>query len=325
MLRARAEATAATLQAGPDGGVPVRRHPRRPGARRRHLDLRRRRHASVERPPGSTAALDRRAAALAGRGAAGADTGDRRPGPAARAAGARRRPAGGHGRHQHVAGALPAGAAARARRGGRARRCCCWSSSTWCCGPTSRRALRPVQQMSAQAGRWSADDVDRRFGPRAAAGRARRAGRDPRRRAGPALGGAAARAAALRRAVATSCGRRWPASRRRSTGSAPAPRDAERRAATRARRSATRPREMREILETLMTTARSRRTRRRRAGARPRRVVGRGSSRAGQRGPTSTSSCAVPDGPGRRGRCAAAGARLLDRCSTTPSATPRAG
>jgi signal transduction histidine kinase len=27
------------------------------------------------------------------------------------------------------------------------------------------RALRPVQQMSAQAGRWSADDVDRRFGP----------------------------------------------------------------------------------------------------------------------------------------------------------------
>jgi signal transduction histidine kinase len=26
------------------------------------------------------------------------------------------------------------------------------------------RALRPVQQMSAQAGRWSADDVDRRFG-----------------------------------------------------------------------------------------------------------------------------------------------------------------
>jgi signal transduction histidine kinase len=27
------------------------------------------------------------------------------------------------------------------------------------------RALRPVQQMSAQAGQWSADDVDRRFGP----------------------------------------------------------------------------------------------------------------------------------------------------------------
>jgi signal transduction histidine kinase len=27
------------------------------------------------------------------------------------------------------------------------------------------RALRPVQQMSAQAGRWSAEDVDRRFGP----------------------------------------------------------------------------------------------------------------------------------------------------------------
>jgi signal transduction histidine kinase len=27
------------------------------------------------------------------------------------------------------------------------------------------RALRPVQQMSAQAARWSADDIDRRFGP----------------------------------------------------------------------------------------------------------------------------------------------------------------
>jgi signal transduction histidine kinase len=30
---------------------------------------------------------------------------------------------------------------------------------------TVARALRPVQQMSAQAARWSADDVDRRFGP----------------------------------------------------------------------------------------------------------------------------------------------------------------
>ena len=175
------------------------RHPGRPGAGHRHLDLRRRRRPPWSGRPGSTAALDARAAALAGRAAA-ADTGIAEPDPAAGAAGPRRRAAGGHRGHEHVAGALPAGAAAGLDRSRRRWPLRLLVVVHLVLRANVARALRPVQQMSAQAGRWSADDVDRRFGPRAAAGRAGRPRGHPGRGAGPAGGGAAAGAAALRRA-----------------------------------------------------------------------------------------------------------------------------
>jgi signal transduction histidine kinase len=162
VLRARAEATAATVQPGPDGGVAVR-------------DLRDDQAldvgtwifaadgTTVERPSGSSSGLDRQASALARLGAGTAETG--LPDPVRLLA-------------------LPV------REGGRVsatvvtstplapyrqvQRLALVGSAGLAVGlllvvhlvlrASVARALRPVQQMSAQAGRWSAEDVDRRFG-----------------------------------------------------------------------------------------------------------------------------------------------------------------
>jgi signal transduction histidine kinase len=163
VLRARAEATAATVQVRPDGGVAV--HDARDD---QALDVGTWIFAAdgtaVERPSGSTAELDRRAAALAGRGAGTAETDFP---------------------DQQRLLALPV------REGGRqlatvvtstslapyrqVQRLAWMGSAALAVGllvvvhlvlrANVARALRPVQQMGAQAGRWSAEDVDRRFGP----------------------------------------------------------------------------------------------------------------------------------------------------------------
>ena len=162
VLRARAEATAATVQPGPDGAVAVR-------------DLRDDQAldvgtwifaadgTTVERPSGSSSGLDRQASALARLGAGTAETGlpdpvrllalPVREGGRVSATVVTSTPLAPYRQVQRLALVGSAGLAGGlllvvhlVRRASVA------------------RALRPVQQMSAQAGRWSAEDVDRRFG-----------------------------------------------------------------------------------------------------------------------------------------------------------------
>jgi signal transduction histidine kinase len=162
VLRARAEATAATVETGADGGVSVR-------------DLRDDRAldvgtwifdsdgTAIETPPGSTANLDRQAAALADRGAGTAET--EFPDPLRLLA----LPVTDGGRT--LATVVTRTSLSPYRQ---VQRLAWMASAALAAGllvvvhlvlrANVARALRPVQQMSAQAGRWSAEDVDRRFG-----------------------------------------------------------------------------------------------------------------------------------------------------------------
>jgi signal transduction histidine kinase len=163
VLRARAEATAATVLVAADGAVRVD-----DSRDDRALDVGTwilgGNGKAVERPAGSTPSLDRQAQALGGRGQQAVDIGGVDP---------------------VRLFALPV------NEGGRQVATVVTSTSLAPYRQVERlallgtigaavlllvvvhlvlrvnvtRALRPVQQMSAQAGRWSADDVDRRFGP----------------------------------------------------------------------------------------------------------------------------------------------------------------
>ena len=119
---------------------------------------------AVESPAGSSAALDRRAAALAGRGPRAVDRGDADPVrllalPVADAG-------------RQVATVVTSTSLAPYRQLQRLALDRRRSRAALLLlvvvhlvlRANVTRALRPVQQMSAQAGRWSADDVDRRFG-----------------------------------------------------------------------------------------------------------------------------------------------------------------
>ena len=191
-----------------------RRHPRRPGTRHRHLDPGSRRH------PGGAPGGQLGRAGSPGRRAqrsrvAGRRHRERRSRPHAGAARARFRAAGRHGGDEHVPCSLPAGPAARAHRDGPAALLLLVVVHV-VLRLNVARALRPVQQMSAQAARWSADDIDRRFG------------RTPRPQElaelAETLDGVLNRLSAVvpRSSSPPSCptssGRRWPACRPRSTG-----------------------------------------------------------------------------------------------------------
>jgi signal transduction histidine kinase len=163
VLRARAEATAATVQVGPDGRVAVR-DVRDDQALDVGTWIFTADGATVERPPGSTAALDRQAADLAARGAGTAETG--LPDPVRLLA-----------LPVHEGGTLLATVVTSTSLAPyrQVQRLALVGSAALAVGllvvvhlvlrASVARALRPVQQMSAQAGRWSAEDVDRRFGP----------------------------------------------------------------------------------------------------------------------------------------------------------------
>jgi signal transduction histidine kinase len=162
VLRARAEATAATLRVAPDGAVTVD-----DTRDDRALDIGTwifdgTGHV-VERPANSSASLDRRAVALAGDGRRAVDVGETDPVrlfalPVVE-------------RGDRVATVVTSTSLAPYRQVER-------TALLGTVGlavlllvgvhlmlrATVARALRPVQQMSAQAGRWSASDVDRRFG-----------------------------------------------------------------------------------------------------------------------------------------------------------------
>ncbi len=163
VLRARAQATAATVAVAADGAVTVAE-----GGDDRALDVGTWVLAGdgsiVESPPGTTAALDRQAVALAGRGSTGTDVGVADPvrllAEPVLAGGAQ------------VATVVTSTSLAPYRQLARIA-----LSGTAVAAllllvivhlvlrANVGRALRPVQQMSGQAARWSADDVDRRFGP----------------------------------------------------------------------------------------------------------------------------------------------------------------
>lgn len=162
VLRARAEATAATVRVTADGDVRV------DDARDdRALDVGTWILASdgrrVESPAGSTAELDRRAAALAGRGHRAVTVGDVDPVRLLAL------PVEGAGRQ--VATVVTSTSVAPYRQVQRIALVGSIGAAVLLLvvvhlvlRANVTRALRPVQQMSAQAGRWSADDVDRRFG-----------------------------------------------------------------------------------------------------------------------------------------------------------------
>jgi signal transduction histidine kinase len=163
VLLARAEAVSATLRIAPSGSVQVV-EPQSDQALDIGTWVFARDGAVVERPNGSSAQLDRQAAALAGSGLRSVDSGLAAP---------------------VRLFALPV------RVGTRQLATVVTTTSLAPYQQVQRltvvgtiaaavllllvvhlvlrvnvsRALRPVQQMSAQAARWSADDIDRRFGP----------------------------------------------------------------------------------------------------------------------------------------------------------------
>jgi signal transduction histidine kinase len=164
VLEARAEATAITLDVASTGTVTVRE-----GGGDRALDVGTWIIAGdgtlVEGPSGSSAGLDRTAVGLAGRGRQTLDVGDEDP----------RRlfalPVVRDGRQ--VATVVTSTSLAPYRQ---LEHLAVWGSAAvgalllvivhLVLRANVGRALRPVQEMSQQAGRWSADDVDRRFGHR---------------------------------------------------------------------------------------------------------------------------------------------------------------
>ncbi|MGZ4657576.1 MAG: sensor histidine kinase [Blastococcus sp.] len=163
VLRARAEATAATVQVSAGGIVTV--HDNRDD---RALDVGTWIFAAdgsaVERPSGSSAALDLEAAALAGHGPHVVDSG------VADTVRLLALPVTDHGRQ--VATVVTSTSLAPYRQVERLTLLGTVVAAVLLLVVVHlvlrvnvSRALRPVQQMSAQAARWSADDIDRRFGP----------------------------------------------------------------------------------------------------------------------------------------------------------------
>jgi signal transduction histidine kinase len=161
LLRVRAEATAATLQSGPGGGVVV--HDTRDD---QALDagtwIFAEDGTTVERPAGSNAALDRQAAALARRGGT-LETGFSDPVRLFAL------PVGEGGRH--LASVVTSTSLAPYRQ---VQRLAWFGSAALAVGllvvvhlvlrANVARALRPVHEMSGQASRWSVEDGDHRFG-----------------------------------------------------------------------------------------------------------------------------------------------------------------
>ncbi len=167
VLRARAQATAATIDVQADGTLRVDE-----GADDRALDVGTWIIAGdgsiIESPPGTTPDLDRAATALAGRGAQATAVGVTDPlrllaepvyaGPDAT-------------RSEQVATVVTSTSLAPYRQ---LEEIALWGSIGIAVlllvivhlvlRANVSRALRPVQQMSRQAARWSADDVDHRFG-----------------------------------------------------------------------------------------------------------------------------------------------------------------
>ncbi len=162
VLRARAEAVALTLEVAPSGGVTVDG-----GSDDRALDVGTWIFAGdgtvVEGPPGSSPRLDRVARDLVGRGTQTVEIGDEDP---LRFLALPVRAGDSPGATVVVSTSL-----APYRQ---LERLALWGSAGAALAllvivhlvlrATVGRALRPVQQMSRQAARWSADDVDRRFG-----------------------------------------------------------------------------------------------------------------------------------------------------------------
>jgi signal transduction histidine kinase len=162
VLQARAEATATTLDVTGDGAVTVAE-----GADDRALDVGTWIIAGddsiVEGPPGSSPALDRAAVGLAGQGRRTADVGDD---DAVRLFALPVRDGG-----TQVATVVTSTSLVPYRQ--LARLALVGSAASallllvivhLVLRANVGRALRPVQQMSEQAARWSAEDVDRRFG-----------------------------------------------------------------------------------------------------------------------------------------------------------------
>jgi signal transduction histidine kinase len=161
VLRARAEATVTTLDVAPSGSVSVDE-----AGDDQALDVGTWIFAAdgslVEGPPGSSARLDRAARQLAGRGQQTVDVGDEDPVrlfalPVTEGG-------------DQVATVVTSTSLAPYRQ---LARLALWGSTAVALlllvivhlvlRANVGRALRPVQQMSEQAARWSADDVDRRF------------------------------------------------------------------------------------------------------------------------------------------------------------------
>jgi signal transduction histidine kinase len=163
VLRARTEATAATVRVTPDGAVSVNdaRDDQALDIGTWILDGD---GGVVESPANGSPSLDRRAVALAGRGVRAEDVGGTDPVrlfalPVME---------GGH----QVATVVTSTSLAPYRQVERVALLGTFGGAVLLLvgvhlvlRATVSRALRPVQQMSAQAGRWSADDVDRRFIP----------------------------------------------------------------------------------------------------------------------------------------------------------------
>ena len=164
VLRARAQATAATVDVRSDGTLAVDE-----GADDRALDVGTWIIAGdgsiTESPPGSTTELDRAATALAGRGTQAVDIGVTDP------LRLLAEPVYGDDGSDQVATVVTSTSLAPYRQ--------LEETALWAIAGAAvlllvivhlvlranvGRALRPVQQMSRQAARWSADDVDRRFG-----------------------------------------------------------------------------------------------------------------------------------------------------------------
>jgi signal transduction histidine kinase len=162
LLRSRAEAVALTLDVAPSGAVTVA-----DGQDDRALDVGTWIIAAdgtvVEGPPGSTPRLDSVARSLAGRGTHTVEIGDTDPfrllAHPVRTG------------DRQVATVVVSTSLAPYRQ---LERLALWGSAAAALAllvivhlvlrANVGRALRPVQQMSRQAARWSADDVDRRFG-----------------------------------------------------------------------------------------------------------------------------------------------------------------
>jgi signal transduction histidine kinase len=161
VLQARAEATAITLDVAPTGAVTVNE-----GRDDQALDVGTWIIAGdgtvVEGPPGSSPGLDRAAVGLAGRGRLSTEVGDEFPLrlfalPVVEGG-------------TQVATVVTSTSLAPYRQ---LERLALWGSAAVALlllgivhlvlRANVGRALRPVQQMSEQAARWSADDVDRRF------------------------------------------------------------------------------------------------------------------------------------------------------------------
>jgi signal transduction histidine kinase len=162
-LRARAEAAAATVRVTEGGDVRVD-----DSRDDRALDVGTwifsAGGSSVESPAGSTPSLDRRAASLAGRGAQAVTSGGVDP--------IRLLALPVHDAGRQVAKVVTSTSLAPYRQVERIALVGTVGAAVLLLlvvhlvlRANVTRALRPVQQMSAQAGQWSADDVDRRFGP----------------------------------------------------------------------------------------------------------------------------------------------------------------